>query len=51
MLNKPPKAPKVKPTTARPPLRFTNASSAINRDDEDDFMIDEDSENEGAEQL
>lgn len=51
MSSKPPIAPK-KNTTARAPIRFTDApSSIIHRDDEDDFMIDEDSENEANEQL
>jgi hypothetical protein len=50
MSSKPPIVPK-KTATARAPLRFTDAPSSIQRDDEEDFMIDNDSENEGNEQL
>ena len=47
---KPPVVPK-KQATARAAIRFTDAPSTIQRDDEEDFMIDEDSENEGSEQV
>ena len=47
---KPPVVPK-KLATARAAIRFTDAPSTIQRDDEEDFMIDEDSENEGSEQV
>lgn len=47
---KPPVVPK-KQTTARAAIRFTDAPSTIQRDDEEDFIIDEDSENEGSEQV
>ena len=51
MLNKkPPVVPK-KQATARAAIRFTDAPSTIQRDDEEDFMIDEDSENDGSDQV
>ena len=43
--NKPPIVPKKK-TTARAPLRFTEAP---NRGEDEDFMIDDDSDNDGNE--
>ena len=38
-----------KQSTTRAPLRFTDAPSSIHRGEDEDFMIDEDSENEGSE--
>ena len=51
---KPPVVPQKKQqTTARAAIRFTDAQSTIQhqREDEEDFMIDDDSENDGSEQV
>jgi hypothetical protein len=50
MKSKPPMVPK-KQSTARAPLRFIDAPSTVQRDEDEDFMIDDDSENDGNEQV
>lgn len=51
LTGKPPMAPKTA-VTQRPALRFTEASQRKPLDDtEEDFLLDEDSENEGSDQV